>query len=154
MKKLCIALCVCMLSLMLVSCSDVKSSFTADEIITAVFEKHTDSRIDSKLNISDDMFKNNCEKLYDTSIENISDGAYAYSENSQYADEISVLKCDNSEDILEKRLEKRKALFSGYSVTEAHKLENAKLFSKDGYAFLIVSDNAEQLQTEIEDYMK
>lgn len=131
-----------------------QSSITAKQIIEAMIEKNEDANLDAVAFYDDDLYKENCQKLYSIEYSDITDGAIAYAGSGGLADEISVIKAENmSESVLEtflsKRVERRIQDFTGYKPTEISKIENSKIFSTGGFSVLIISDNASEIQEQI-----
>lgn len=134
--------------------SGADSNITAKQIIQAMIDKNEDENLDSIAFYDDDLYKENCQKLYSIDYSDIDDGAIAYAGSGGLADEISVIKTHNmSENVVEtflsKRVDRRIQDFTGYKPTEISKIENSKIFSCGGFSVLIISDNASEIQEQI-----
>ncbi|MGN0601649.1 MAG: DUF4358 domain-containing protein [Oscillospiraceae bacterium] len=131
--------------------SESGEKITAKEIINMIIESDIDNNLDSTAFYGDDLYKENCIKLYDIDFSDIEDGGIIYSKSGGFADEISIIKTNDrySGDmiqILESRVEKRKQDFAGYKPTEISKIEKSKVFSCGDFYVLIISDNSEELE--------
>lgn len=131
-----------------------QSGVTAKQIIEAMIEKNEDANLDSTAFYEDDLYKENCQKLYSIEYSDITDGGIAYAGSGGLADEISVIKAENmSESVVEtflsKRVERRVQDFTGYKPTEISKIESSTIFSSGGFSILIISDNALEIQEQI-----
>lgn len=134
--------------------SESGEKITAKEIINMIIESDIDSSLDSTAFYDDDLYKENCIKLYDIDYSDIEDGGIIYSKSGGFADEISIIKTNDEYSgdmiqILESRVEKRKQDFAGYKPTEINKIEKSKVFSCGDFYVLIISDNAWKLEKQI-----
>lgn len=131
------------------------AGISAKEVLTAV----TDENMDGKAFFKEDIFKDNCQKLYGIEYSELQDGGIIYNSAGGLADEISIirLKSDASHDpldVLNSRKEMRIRDFTGYSPDEVSKIENAVVFEASGFAVLIISDNADDLQEKVTSAIK
>ncbi len=127
-----------------------KSNKSAKEILTKIQSQTGCENMTTGAYFGDQNFDNNCEKLYSIKLSEISDGGIIYSETGGYADEISIisLKSGDTESAitaLEARKETRTKDFTGYKPDELDKIEKAEIFKINGYAVLIISENAGDL---------
>lgn len=118
----------------------------AEVIFSKVSESGQAEVLDEQLLKGDSEFDENCEKLFGVDVREISDGGVMFVSSGSGADEISVLKCDNAKELLEKRRQQRYSDFEGYAPDELEKIENAVIFEYKGEYILIISDNAESLK--------
>ena len=136
--------------------SDKEISITAKEIIEKAVEKSGNENLDSTAFYGEDLYKENCEKLYSISYDNVLDGGIVYAGSGGLADEISVIRAkDMSEDMVEqylqKRVDRRIQDFTGYKPAEIGKIDKSVVFSANGFSVLIISDNADKIQAMIRD---
>ena len=138
-------------------CSKQEKDSSAEPKVTSVKElvdSIENKLLDKKTYFDDQLFQDNCEKLYGISTDKLADGGLLYSSNGSNADEISVLRTKDGtdcEELLKKRLDSRKQDFDSYRPEELPKLDKAQIFSKDGYSILIISDDAQAIRKTIED---
>ena len=134
--------------------AQVQCNVSGKEAIEALIEKSGDENLDSTAFYGEELFEENCVKLYDIEYSNLEDGGIAYAGSGGLADEVSIIKVsDMSENLvlqfLEKRVERRIQDFTGYKPGEISKIENSKCFAYGGYSILIISDNADDLEKQI-----
>ena len=132
----------------------LQTSFSAKDIIQKLIDNKSNENLDSVAYFEDELFQENCVKLYNIEYSQLEDGGIAYAGSGGLADEISIIKAkDISEDVvlqlLEKRVERREQDFTGYKPIEIDKIQNSCVFSSQGYSVLIISDNTEELEKQI-----
>lgn len=135
--------------------SEQKNCITVKRILQEVVETSKEDNLDAAVYYDDDMFKENCIKLYGIEYSELADGGIMYASGEGLADEISVIRMKNDKSqtalkAMKNRIEKRVQDFTGYKPQEVGKIENALTFETDGYTVLVISDNAENLKTRIE----
>ncbi len=142
-----------MTALMLCACSQKNTdnnstvqSVGAEVILSRVSKSGQAEVLDEQLLKGESEFDENCEKLFGVTAQEISDGGIMFVSSGSGADEISVLKCENAEELLERRRQQRYSDFEGYAPDELEKIENAVIFEYEGEYILIISDNAESLK--------
>jgi hypothetical protein len=123
------------------------ATLSAQEVLEELDGKISESTLDSSAFYSDETFENNAKKLYAIEYADLADGGILYDGTGGSADEISMIKpADGDEDYAVKALEARKEMrirdFTGYKPEELDKIEDAEIFSQNGWAVLIISDNA------------
>jgi hypothetical protein len=124
---------------------------SAEEILSGLKDEISESNLDSSAYFSEEAFENNAKKLYATEYSDLSDGGILYDGTGSTADEISMIKpadgdTDNAVSALEARKEMRIRDFTGYKPEELDKIEDARIFSQNGWAVLIISDNADSIE--------
>ncbi|WP_164489166.1 DUF4358 domain-containing protein [Ruminococcus sp. Marseille-P6503] len=134
--------------------SDGKDNVSVREILEKV--KDSGARLDASFYFDDSGFEENCSKLYSIEYSQLSDGGILFCESGEYADEITVLKpadgdAENAARLLEKRKEARAEVYEGYSPSEAQKARDAVVFEKNGFAALVITDDAESVAQLIKD---
>lgn len=133
---------------------DETNILSVKEIIQKLADQSGGKNLNSFAFFDDDIFKNNCEKLYGISYEELNDGGIVFAGNGGLADEVTILKSKDGNikkltSILESRIERRIGDFTGYKPTEISKIEKADAFECGGFAILIISDNGEALKHQI-----
>lgn len=132
------------------------NTLSAKEIIQKLADESGDNNLNTLAFFDEDIFKNNCEKLYGISYEVLSDGGIVFAGSGGLADEVTILKAKDGNikkltSMLESRIERRISDFTGYKPTEISKIEKAVVFECGGFAILIISDNGEILKHQIEE---
>ncbi len=131
------------------------SEKSAKDILEQLRKDISEENLDGSAYFGEDVFENNCRKLYGMDIEEFSDGGILYNDGGGMADEISLIRsgsgnADKFSQALEERKQMRLDLFQGYAPEEVYKIENALIFTKGDWAALIISDDADS----IEEYLK
>lgn len=129
----------------------------ADITAEALLSDIDNSLLDGKLIKGEDKFDSNAAKFYGTELENIEDGGILYNTEGVNADEVSAVRFKEGTDgqaLLKKRLDDRTATFKDYRPEEVGKLESAKLFSAGGYDVLIISDDADKIESQLREKLE
>lgn len=132
------------------------NKITAKEIIQKLVEQSGDENLNSFAFFDEDIFKENCKKLYGIEYDELSDGGIVFSGSGGLADEVTIIcgrngKTEKLLDLLSERIERRIRDFTGYKPSEISKIENGVVFEHGGFAVLIISDNCESLKGQIKD---
>lgn len=148
------------------SCGNRQGSAAADSknisvtgLLETIMQNTGENTLDAKAFLGDKLFDDNCKKLYDIEVSQLSDGGILYAENSGSADEVTVLRgkdisIDRLSEKLEQRVRRRIKDFTGYSPQEAEKLEKSSVFTCGDFAVLVISDNAEMLVKQIREVIE
>lgn len=126
-----------------------QNAHTAKDIMDMLADSGLCGGMDARADFSDGTFEKVCENLYGVSADEVSDGGIMYSSVGTVADEVSILGKDGGEEILKTRAENRKADFEGYAPDESAKAENARIFTAGGLTFLVIADNAQEIEDKI-----
>ncbi len=116
-----------------------------------------DTALDATAAYGEETYEDNFERLYNFSMDMVSDGVIAYSAAGTAADEISIVKAADSSDVskirkyMEARLQQRLHDFQNYMPEEAGKIENGKVVVMKQYVFLIISDRADEIETAVKE---
>ncbi len=135
---------------------DDMGSVTVKEIIQQLSDQINEENLDKFAFFDEEIFKNNCEKLYEISYEELSDGGITFAGSGGFADEVTILRGRNGnikelKNLLESRIQRRIKDFTGYKPSEISKIEKAEVFESRGFVILIISDNEEILKKQIQD---
>lgn len=128
----------------------VKNNVAVSEVLGEI----KNDLLDGSAVKGEELFDKNAEKFYGVDISQIEDGGILYSTNGVNADEVSIIRLNddtNAQEILESRLAGRRSTFDGYAPEEMPKLESAEIFTQNGYAVLIISDEHETLAKHIKE---
>ncbi len=129
--------------------SDV--SLTAQQVFDAVKDKDYAADMDAAAVFGDDVFTNNCEKLYGEPAENFTDGGIMYVSSGASADEISILTgSGDCEKLLKDRVERRVSDFEGYKPDELDKIKSAEVFEYGGLWIMVISDKSGDIKSDIQ----
>lgn len=129
--------------------SDV--SITAKQVFDAVKDKDYAADMDATAVFGDDVFTDNCEKLYGEPAENFTDGGIMYVSSGASADEISVLAGDSDcEKLLKDRVDRRVSDFEGYKPDELDKIRSAEVFEYGGLWIMVISDKSGDIRSDIQ----
>lgn len=115
------------------------------------------TELDTTAAYGEETYRDNFERLYNFSMDMVSDGVIVYSAGGTAADEISLVKAADSKDVseirkyMEARLQQRLHDFQNYMPEEAGKIENGKVVVVKQYVFLIISDRADEIETAIKE---
>jgi hypothetical protein len=123
---------------------------SASEILEQLKTEISDENLDTSVYYSDETFKKNSKKLYAIEYTDLSDGGIIYNASGGVADEVSIIKpADGDTDYAVKALEARQQVriqdYTGYKPEEISKIESANIYSEDGWAVFIISDNADDI---------
>ena len=148
---------VLLLSLTVVfcACGGDKVPDRCGDAVDAVLEKYSDTPMDTTVQLGEDVYADNFERLYNFPMKKIDGGVIAYAADGGKADEISIVRAGDSADVseikkyMEARLEKRLHDFQNYKPEEVYKLENASVAVSKNYVFLVISDQADEMITAI-----
>lgn len=129
-----------------------------EDILQEIKDNTDLSLCDTTTVYGDEDYSNYFDTLYDSEIEDISDGVFAYA-SSAYADEVTIVKVSDGDtkyfkSRLEKRIEKRKNDFNGYKPEEVEKLDSARIAVEGDYVIMAVSDNAARIIDIFKDFME
>lgn len=128
----------------------VQAQITVAEVLGEI----NNDLLDGSAVKGEELFDKNAEKFYSIDISQIEDGGILYSTSGANADEVSVIRLNddtNAQEILESRLAGRHSTFDGYAPEEMPKLESAEIFTQNGFAVLIISDEHEAIAKQIKD---
>jgi hypothetical protein len=161
MRKKWITLLCCLLAgLVAVGCSSGSGDGKCQEAAEAAVAVATDEALDSWAVYGDDIYRENFQQLYNFSIKKVEDGAICYNGSDGKADEISIIKVADSNDVteakkyMEARLDQRIRDFQGYKPEESSKLNQGRVIVYKQYVILIISDNVSDMETAIKQTLK
>lgn len=135
---------------------DDMESITVKELIKKLSDQSNEENLNKFAFFDEEIFIDNCEKLYGISYEELSDGGIIFAGNGGFADEVTILRGRNGnvkelKSSLEERIQRRIKDFTGYKPSEISKIEKAEVFESGGFVILIISDNEEILKNQIQD---
>lgn len=101
------------------------------------------------------LYEDSFSTMYGIQYDMLKDGAILYTQEGGKADEISIMRLKNMEDLslvkekLSDRIAERKHLFEGYKPEEVSKLDSAYVIAQDNYVALLIGDQNQKLETQI-----
>ncbi|MDD5927727.1 MAG: DUF4358 domain-containing protein [Firmicutes bacterium] len=103
----------------------------------------------------EELYEESFDNLYGIQYGDISDGAILYTEEGGLADEISIVRMNDNNDIsiarqkMTDRIESRRKTFAGYKPEEVQKLDEASVIVQGNYVVLIISNSNDDFEAEI-----
>ncbi|MGN1349565.1 MAG: DUF4358 domain-containing protein [Anaerovoracaceae bacterium] len=132
----------------------------ASDVVSAIMENAEVSDIDSVLSFGQEDFDRNFQKLYGIDIKLVDDGAFAFNSAGSSANEITVLRAKNADDIdtitsaLQQRLTRRAQDFGGYRPEEAAKAQEGKVFACSNYVMLAICEDSSAARSAFMKFMQ
>ena len=136
-------------------CANDNSGASCRDILDACRKIAPEGSFDTLVCYGEDIYEESFDNLYGIQYDDISDGAILYTESGGLADEISIVRMKDNEDVsiakqkLLDRIESRRQTFAGYKPEEVRKLDSASVIVQGNYAALIISDSNDDFETEI-----
>ncbi|HKM29036.1 MAG TPA: DUF4358 domain-containing protein [Anaerovoracaceae bacterium] len=144
-----------LLMVVLVGCSGGSSDAKCSDVISNVIAATEATNFDTVVSYGEEVYTDNFERLYNFDISEVNDGVIAYGNESNSADEISMVHAKNDDGIndargyLQARIQKRMNDFTGYFPDEVDKLERARVIVQGQYVIMIVCDDVDSMETAI-----
>ncbi|MGC2873612.1 DUF4358 domain-containing protein [Ihubacter sp. rT4E-8] len=160
-KIMTVSLAVLLLLIFAVGCGgDENAEGLCRKAAEAALEKvGEDTELDTTVAYGEETYGDNFERLYNFSMDKAADGVIVYSGSGSAADEISLICAKESGDVgeikkyLEARRQQRLHDFQSYMPEEANKIENARVVVMKQYVFLIISDQADEIEIAIKEVL-
>ncbi|MEE0515000.1 MAG: DUF4358 domain-containing protein [Emergencia sp.] len=157
-KRVLVFLCAALLMLSagtLTGCGKDTSAVSCLDIVKACSETADDGTFDIWTSYGETLYEESFDTMYGVQYDMLADGAVLYTEKGGKADEISIMRLSDSNDVslakekLQQRIEERRKVFAGYKPEEIAKLDNASVIVQGDYAALIIAEDTQKFETEI-----
>ena len=146
----------CMVTVLLFSgCTKDTGSPACRDILYACKNIAPDGSFDTMVSYGEELYEESFDNLYGIQYGDISDGAILYTEEGGLADEISIVRMNDNNDIsiarqkMTDRIESRRKTFAGYKPEEVQKLDEASVIVQGNYVVLIISNSNDYFDAEI-----